>query len=165
MWLNGEDLRSPALDLLRQQKKFPSLETCKVWIRQFTTHGHIDPKRATGNHRAERELRGEWLVRLAIYCTVNPKATIDETRAYLYNLQPQNNQHPPFSLSQIYRAEQLLQLLWKVGSTTCCRAYLPINLTKREMYFTWGEPFGIADTPIQDVVDLDEAGIKLEHSN
>ncbi len=33
------------------------------------------------------------------------------------------------------------------------------------MYFTWGEPFGIADTPIQDVVDLDEAGIKLEHSN
>ena len=91
MWLNGEDLKSPTLDLLRQQKKFPSSETCKVWIRQFTTHGHIDPKRATGNHRAERELRGEWLVRLAIYRTVNPKATISKTRAYLYNLQPQNN--------------------------------------------------------------------------
>ncbi len=33
------------------------------------------------------------------------------------------------------------------------------------MYFTWGEQFGIANTPIQDIVDLDEAGIKLEHSN
>ncbi len=84
---------------------------------------------------------------------------------HIYNLQPQNNQQPPFSVSQIHWTEQLLQLSQKVGSTTCCHAYLPINLTKREMYFTWGEPFGIANTPIQDVVDIDEAGIKLEHSN
>ncbi len=63
------------------------------------------------------------------------------------------NQQPSFSVSQIYQAEQLLQLLQKVGSTTCCCAYLPINLTKREMYFNWGKPFGIA------------VGIKLEHSN
>ncbi len=33
------------------------------------------------------------------------------------------------------------------------------------MYFTWGEPFGIANTTIADMIDIDKAGIKLEHSN
>ena len=33
------------------------------------------------------------------------------------------------------------------------------------MYFTWGEPFGIAETPIHDIIDIDEAGMKLEHNN
>ncbi len=156
MWLNGEDLGFPALHLLHQQQKFPCFATCKNWIHQFTSYGHIDPKRATRNHFAERELQGEWLVRLAIYHAVNPKATINK---------PQNNQQPPYRVSQIYWADQLLQLLRKVGSTTCYRAYLPINLSKRDMHFTWREPFGIANTPIEDIFDLDKAGLKLEHSN
>ncbi len=33
------------------------------------------------------------------------------------------------------------------------------------MYFIWGEPFGIANTTIADVIDIDEAGIKLEYTN
>ncbi len=33
------------------------------------------------------------------------------------------------------------------------------------MYFTWGEPFGIVNTTIAAMIDIDEAGIKLEHSN
>ncbi len=33
------------------------------------------------------------------------------------------------------------------------------------MYFTWGELYGIAHTAIGDVIDIDEAGIKLENSN
>ncbi len=33
------------------------------------------------------------------------------------------------------------------------------------MYFTWGDPFGIANTAIANMIDIDEAGVKLEHSN
>ncbi len=62
MWLNREDLGSLALDLLYQQKKFPCVATCKNWICQFISHGHVNQKRETGNHLAERELQGEWLV-------------------------------------------------------------------------------------------------------
>ena len=36
---------------------------------------------------------------------------------------------------------------------------------KREMYFTWDETFGIANTIIDEVIDLDQDGLKLEHSN
>ncbi len=47
----------------------------------------------------------------------------------------------------------------------CYRAHLPINLVKRKMCFNMAEPFGIANTPISNVIDIDEAGIKLEHIN
>ena len=50
MWLNGDDLYSPALNQLRQQKKFPCIKTCQNWIAQYTLLGHVHPKRATGNH-------------------------------------------------------------------------------------------------------------------
>ncbi len=59
----------------------------------------------------------------------------------------------------------MLQLSRKVASTTCNRAYLLLNFTKSDMYFTWGTPFGIAITIIADMIDIDEAGVKLEHSN
>ncbi len=138
MWLNRHELNSPVLNQFCQQKKFPCIKTCQNRIAKYTSLGHTHPKRATGNGQAKRELCGGNLKQLAVYCAVFPKATTDEIRAYLFNLQPANNQPPPLLHSQIICAEQLLQLSRKVGSTTCSRAYLPINLTKREMYFTWG---------------------------
>jgi len=105
------------------------------------------------------------LIQLAIFRSTNPKATTDEIRAHLFNLQNPENQLPPFSPAQVFRAEHLLGLTRKVGSTTCFRAYLPINLTKRDMYFNMAEPFGIAEMPIRDMIDVDKAGIKLECNN
>jgi hypothetical protein len=53
---------------------------------------------------------------------------------YLFNIQMPGQQEPPFYASQILRAEALLGLSHKVASTTCSRAYIPLNVTKREMY-------------------------------
>ncbi len=165
MWQNGDDLQSPMLNHLREMRLFPHIVTCRAWIQQYTQVGHVDPKKTTGNHRASREICGQNLVQLAIYHATNPKATTDEIHAHLFNLQNPEHQLPPFSPSQVLRAEILLGLTRKVGSTTCHRAHLPINLAKWEMYFDMAEPFGIANTPISDMIDIDEAGIKLEHNN
>ncbi len=162
-WQTGQSLVSPDLQDLRDQGVYPSQQTCRNWINQFIEYGHIDPMCHTGNHRATREVRGDDLTQLALFRTVNPKATIHEIRAFLFNLR--QNEVPLYSISQICRAEKLLGLSNKVGSTTCVRAYLPINLAKRQMYFSRGEPFGILNTPIQDVLDLDEMGVKVESGN
>ena len=49
----------------------------------------------------------------------------------------------------------------KVGSTTSKEAYKPINLLKREDYWFCNYPFGIADIPLESIIDLDEAKFKL----
>ncbi len=91
---------------------------------------HIYPKKPTGNKHAEREIYGELLVCLALYQMVYPKATIDKIWAYLFNLNPADNQQPPFSQSKVVHAEKLHQLSQKFESTTCNHTYLPINSTK-----------------------------------
>ena len=42
----------------------------------------------TGNHEAERAVRGQSLVYLTTFHLVNPAASIDEARAYLHNMDP-----------------------------------------------------------------------------
>ena len=49
IWKNGGDLRSPMLEQLRQQRKFPHIVTCINWIPQFIDEGHTRCKRLTGN--------------------------------------------------------------------------------------------------------------------
>ena len=50
----------------------------------------------------------------------------------------------------------------KVGSTTSYQAFRPINLIRREDYWTRNYPFGMANIHRQDIIDLDEAGIFVE---
>jgi hypothetical protein len=87
---------------LRHQRKFPSLTTCKRWIHQYQAGGNVFPMLAMGNSFSTREVHGQDLVNLAVYRMVQPKAYIDEVRAYVHNRNPAN---PPFSQSQIYCAE------------------------------------------------------------
>ena len=42
----------------------------------------------TGNHEAERLVTGQSLVNLALFRMVLSAATIDEARAYLFNMDP-----------------------------------------------------------------------------
>ena len=70
---------------------------------------------ATGNRHAEREISGLKLEWLALYRAVLPKATLPECRAFLFNMDPNE---PPYSNSQVHRAEQLLDLKRKAASTT-----------------------------------------------
>ncbi len=41
IWQNGDDLRSPMLEQLRQQRKFPHIVTSNKWIRQFGDEGSL----------------------------------------------------------------------------------------------------------------------------
>lgn len=150
------------LAALRRDKKFPCFATCKSWIEQNRQLGHVRPKKATGNKQTRREVNGVDLYNLALYRKYNPKAYIDEVRAYVHNRNPANK---PYSKSQIHRAETRLGLTRKTGSTTSTKAYLPINLQKRRQYWNEPYPLGIRGVCTNDVIDLDEARFTLVSMN
>ena len=87
-WLMGLSLDSDELNALRDVYTYPSLQTCERYIERWWDYDHVQPMRATGNHPAERELRGQPLVRLALYRSVYPKATLNQVRAFLFNMDP-----------------------------------------------------------------------------
>lgn len=161
-WQMGIPLVSPELDALRAVHAYPHIDTCMRYIRQFHDHGHTRRKKATGNHPAEREILGQPLVRLALFRCVHPEGTIDHARAYLYNCDPSVL---PYSPSQLCRADHLLDLRRKAASTTCERAFWDINLRKRHRFWTMNYPFGRANIRTCDMIDMDEAGFKIESTN
>ena len=71
----------------------------------------------------------------------------------------------PFFHSQVHRAEDLLGLRRKAASTTADMAFAPVNLKKREYYWSQPPPLGMAGVNTADIIDIDEAGFKLEHQN
>lgn len=116
--LNIEDLRA--------QKLYPCLQTYNKWFSQFHSVGNVEPKYLIRNHHAICKVRDEKIVKLALFQTINPKATIAEIRAYLFNIW--GGKEPLHSPSQIGMAENFLGIPRKVGSTNCFSAYLPTNL-------------------------------------
>ncbi len=78
IWQNGGDLRSPMLDQLPQQRKFPHIVTCGRWIAQFNEEGHTRCKRPTGNRISQREVHGQDLFNLSLHRMVRPKGYLDE---------------------------------------------------------------------------------------
>jgi hypothetical protein len=71
-----ESVKTPTINQLRQQKKFPSLCTCKRWMQQYIALGHIRPMRPTGNRRSYREISGQALIHLAFYRAIRPHARL-----------------------------------------------------------------------------------------
>ena len=162
MHLKGQDLDTPEINELRREWKFPALITCNRWIDIFYETGDICPKRAAGNRYSQREILGGVLEKLALFCCVFQKATIAECRAYLFNLDPTVD---PYSHSQLYRAEKLLGLRRKAASTTADLVYAPVNLEKCDNYWQQSPPLGMVGIETEDIIDIDEAGFKLEHQN
>jgi hypothetical protein len=105
--------------------------------------------RAMGNHHADREVQGTDLMQLALYQAIFPKATISKCRAYLYNIDPTKD---PYSGSQVHQAEHQFGILASES-------------TKHELYWTLPPLLGMRGVPISDIVDVDEAGFFLEHSD
>ncbi len=161
-YLLGIPLDSPSLNALRAIHAFPHMDTCMRYIRRFHECGHFRPKIATGNHTAEHEIRGQSLINLALFRCVHPEATIDHTRAFLFNMDPMVT---PFTPIAVVRAEKLLDLRKKAASTTCERAYLPVNKQKRQLFWRANYPHGREDVRTRDMIDMDEAGFKVEASN
>ena len=155
-------VKTPVVRRLLEQKKFPSLQTCRRWLRQYVTLGNILPKRKTGNKAATREIDGEALFQLALYRMVRPHARLYEVRAYLSNRFPTVE---PYSDSQIYRGEQRLGLSRKAASSTSQEAYSRKNLLKRKMYWEEPYPLGVAGESTASIIDIDEAKFKLESTD
>lgn len=161
-YMLGLPLETPELQQLRAVYAFPSMVSCERWIKQYHALGHWNPKEPTGNHEAERQVLGQPLVRLALYRLVHPETSVAHVQAFLFNMDPTV---PPYTPQAIIRAEKLLDLCRKASSTTCERAYWPINLHKRNMFWDWDYPFGRANVSTRDMIDLDESGMKIEASN
>ena len=93
---------------------------------------------------------------------MRPKAYIDEVHAHVHNRNPAN---PPYSQLQIVRAEQRLGLSRMAESTTSVRAYLPINMHRRNLYRNAAYPDGEFGESTRNIIDLDESKFKIEDQN
>ena len=158
--LNGQPRADAGILQLQHQHKYPCNRTIRRWLNKYNTQGHVLPYRRTGNHRAERELRGTDMASLALIRALRPKARLYEVKAFVHSANPANT---VYSDSQLFRAESKIGLTRKAASTTAEKAFLPINLAKRRNYFELNYPFGIADIDGRDVLDMDEMGLELEH--
>jgi hypothetical protein len=115
-----------------------------------------------GNHKVPREVRGQELVNLALFQLVYPATSLDYARAFIHNMDPTG---VPFLPMAVCCAEHLLSLWQKASSTTCQRAFLPLNKHKRHAFWTFNHPFGRANVRTQDMIDVKEAGFKIENAN
>ena len=139
-----------------------ALRSCVQYIEKYRELDHWQPTPATGNHEAGREVTGQALVRLALYHVIHPEAAIAQVRAFLFNMDPTV---APYSPRAVVRSEQLLGLRTKASSTTCERAYWAINMHKRHQFWHSNYPHGRADVNTRDMIDMDQAGMKIEGSN
>ena len=65
----------------------------------------------------------------------------------------------------MHQAEELFGLKRKAALTTAELAYLLINLEKRRLYWTVHLPMGMAGVDTSGIIDINEAGFKLEYAN
>jgi hypothetical protein len=163
LWLDGGNaaLRTPTLDQLWMQNppQFPHFPTSMSWIQIHLAAGMVRPKRHTGNIFSQREINGVDLFNLTLFHLIRPKVCICKVKAYVNNMNPDNQ---PYSDSQTSRAEQRLGLWLKVCSTTFDQAYCPINLLKRRNYWREAYPLGVQGEDTDYIIDIDEAKFKLE---
>ena len=161
---NG-DVDSSVVSSLRSQHSFPSHRSVVRWVDRLNDLGNFRPFRRSGNKRAEREIIGNVFVLLALYRVSLPKATQAEVSAFLAVMNGYDPMYVPYSPSQITRAEDLLNLTRKRGSTTAFQAYDPFNLQWRDNYWNMPYPYGMSNIKARDIIDIDEAGLELVSSN
>jgi hypothetical protein len=153
----------PIMEQAHQLRLVPLTRTNRRHRRQLLhLRGHLRPYVRQGNKRAT-VLRGHACFLLAFWRCLHPKTTAAETNAFLWNAHGRFQPTPRlYSPSQITEAEDRLGLSRKRASTTARQALDPRNVLKRQIFWTFPYPFGIADIHIDDYIDLDEAGVFVE---
>jgi hypothetical protein len=91
-----------------------------------------------------------------------PCCLVDHVRAFIYNMDLTG---VPFLPMAVCCAEHLLGLRQKASSTTCQWAFLPLNRQKRHTFWTFNYPFGRANVRMQEMINIDEVGFKIENTN
>ena len=160
-----DDENRPAVQnmiaMLRQGRVFPSSQSLRRWDSLNEQNGYVRPCQRNGGRYPER-LTGQNLVFLALYWLIFPKCNHAEINAFLYRCNMGNPYFQFYSHSQISRAETLIGLSKKKGSTTAYQALYPRNLRKRYQYWHYAFPIGIADIPRSQIIDLDECEVFVE---
>lgn len=161
--LDGND--NVTLNNLRQNNLYPKVSTVDKWMLLYNQFGHSRPFRRTGNRRAQREIRGRNLVLLALYRAALPKATIAEVNAFLFVMNTDDPNNEIHSYSQICRGEKSILISRKRSSTTAFQAMLPINIERRNNFWSLPYPHGIVGIHPNDMIDIDEAGVYPSETN
>jgi hypothetical protein len=143
----------------------PSERSSQRWNQQKREEGDVIPKRHTGNRRSSRAVMGVSLMLLALYRILFPKVHRDEIRAFFRAYSGTIAEPFFYSHTAITEAENALGLNRKKGSTTAYQAMFPENLLKRSMYWNLPAPYGIANILREDIINIDEADISLEHAD
>ena len=126
----SQDFRSYALSLIGlgnfnqdairealNNPRFPSKASISRWRKQQQEIGHCRPYKRNGNKKRE-VLRGHDLILLAFYRSVCPKATHPEVNSFLYRVNFGDPNFRFYHHSQLSKAENLIGLSRKRGSTT-----------------------------------------------
>jgi hypothetical protein len=156
------DFNDAKLVRLHALYEFPSMRTVDQWISWYNGNGTILPKRAIGNKHSIQEVNGEDLVNITLFWLVRSKAYIDKVCAYVHNRNPAN---PPYSQSQIVRAEQRLGLSRKVASLTSNMAHSELNMHRHHLYCHAAFPDGIPGESTHHIIDLNERKFKIDDQN
>ena len=98
---------------------------------------------------------------LAFYCVSLPKVTQVEVSVFITVMNGHDSMYQPYSPIQIIRAEDMLNLTRKRGSTASFQVYNPLNLQWRDNNWNMSYPYGIEDIKARDIIDIDEDEIEL----
>eukprot|EP00536_Pseudo-nitzschia_multiseries_P006690 jgi/Psemu1/15854/gm1.15854_g len=146
----SEDMRKHTLirygelgRLINNIESLPAARTARRYKRRVRELGRNVQFRHSGNKQRD-DIIGLPMLLLEVYRKIHPKATRYECLAFLWR---SYGSYLP------------------KGSTTANQAFTFRNLYKRFQYWTMDYPFGIADICRDDMINVDEAGIKLEHAN
>ena len=114
----------------------------------------------TGN-RDRQVIVGLDQFNLIMFLLAWPDARLDEIIAFLANA----GNGRVFSRSQVSIRLNELGMSKKIGSTEARQASLPINLFKREQFWSMNLPFGVNGCERRRLIDIDEIGIELQRTN
>jgi len=116
-YVEGE-IRRQVNRVLQEHHLLPSNRSARRYLTQLEERGHLRPFKPNGNKPSE-VLRGIEYLMLAKYIAAFPKAFKSELRAFLWNCFGRFLPIPRFHTnSELYRAECLLLMSRKKGSTT-----------------------------------------------
>ena len=131
-----------------------SQRSVQIWQRR------LHPYLMNGN-RERDAIVGIEQYHLVLFLLAWPEARLDEIIAYIAN----TGNGRVYSRSQVSRRLKELGMTKKVGSTEAKQASLPINVFKREQFWTMHLPFGVHGCERRRLIDIDECGIELQRSN
>ena len=114
----------------------------------------LHPYLMTGN--GEREvIVGMEQYHLVLFLMAWPEARLDKIIAYVAN----TGTGRVYTRAQVSRRLEELGMTKKVGSTEVRQASLPINLFKREQFWSMPVPFGVNGCDRRRLLDIDACGI------